>query len=68
MMDERKTKDTQSRLYEKGQDKLRKVNNDVQRKKMEGEMHAMLKPTALNGELKEGHRGLPTGSALYNLN
>jgi len=31
-------------------------------------MHAMLKPSSLAGGMKEGHRGLPTGNALYNLN
>jgi len=41
MMDDRKTKDTQSRLYESGQEKLRKINNYEQKKKIEKEMHAM---------------------------
>ena len=68
MMDDRKTKDTQSRLYERGQEKLRKINNYEQKKKIEKEMHAMQKPSSLAGELPQGHRGPPTSSALYNLN
>jgi len=67
-MDDRKGKDTKSRLYEKGQEKLRKLNNEEQRKKIEGEVHAMQKQSSLVGEAKDGHRGgMPTGNALYNL-
>ena len=69
MMDERKEKDTMSRLYEKGHEKLRKINNDEQQKKIESEIHAMQKPSSLAGGIKEGHRGgLPTGNALYKMN
>lgn len=28
-------------------------------------MHSQMKPSALNGESREGHRGVPTGEALY---
>ena len=67
MMDDRKTKDTQSRLYESGQEKLRKINNYEQKKKIEKEMHAMQKPSSLAGELKDGHRGAGITNALYDM-
>lgn len=40
-MDDRKDQDTQERLYHRGQEKLRKINNDAHRNKIEGEMHAL---------------------------
>lgn len=68
-MDDRKNKDTKSRLYEKGTEKMRKINEEANRIKVEAEMHAKFKPATAGTEPKQGHRGnVATGQALYELN
>lgn len=64
-MDHRKEMDTQNRLYLHGVDKQRKILEDDHNKKIEGIMHSKMNPNALKGEPKDGHRGLPSGVALY---
>ena len=65
MMDDRKDKDTKVRLYEKGQEKLRKVNGEITKKKLDEAIHANMKKCV--GEGTVGHRGDITGTGLFKL-
>jgi tRNA 2-selenouridine synthase SelU len=65
MMEDRKDKDTKVRLYQKGQDKLRKINEEITKKKLDDALHASQKKCV--GEGKLGHRGDLTGKGLFKL-
>lgn len=67
MMEHRREVDTQTRLYQQGVDKQRKINESEHQRKVESQMHSQYKTTTITSEAKEGHRGLPTGMALYTL-
>lgn len=67
MMDNRRSVDTQSRLYQHGVDKVRRTNENEHQKKIEGVMHSQMKSTALIPDNREGHRGVPAGEGLFAL-